>query len=167
MAKVKGIKGLSKKLKQLGVDVEEKSELALIAGGLIIQNGGKVRAPKKTRTLARSIHIGGHEDQAPDFSGEGPRSTQRVPKPERKKGRVKIFIGTDLVYAAIQEYGGEITPKRARFLRFKIDGEFVMTKRVRIPAHPYMRPTFDEDGAEARREVGEAFRDIIRASVKK
>lgn len=163
---VKGIKGLSKKLKQMGVDVQKQTEQALVAGGLIIQNGAKLRAPKKTRTLSRSIHIGGHEDQAPDFNDGGDRSTNRVPQPERSKGRVKIFIGTDLIYAAIQEFGGEITPKRAKFLRFKIDGEFVMTKRVRIHAKPYMRPTFDEDGDEARREVGEALRDIIRAAAK-
>lgn len=165
--KVKGTKGLSKKLKRLGVDVERSAEPAAVAGGLILQNGMKQRAPKRSRTLARSIHIGGHEGQAPDFStGGDKRGRSRVPGPERSKGRVKIYIGTDLVYAAIQEYGGEIRPKRAAFLRFQIDSEWVMARRVRIPAQPYVRPTFEADGTEAQREVGEALRDIIRAAVK-
>lgn len=164
--KVKGNDKLSRKLKQLGVDVEQKAELALVAGGLVLQNGMKVRAPKKTRTLARSIHIGGHEDQSPDFNDAGEQSRGKVPPPERSKNKIKIFIGTNLIYAAIQEFGGEITPKRAPFLRFQIDGEWITARRVRIPAHPYVRPTMDEDGAEAKREVGAALRDIIRAAVK-
>ena len=164
---VKGIKGLSKELKTLGVDVERKTEQAAVAGGLVLQNGMKQRAPRRTRTLARSIHIGGHEGQAPDFSTGGENSGRtQVPQPERSKGRVKIYIGTDLVYAAIQEYGGEIRPRRAAFLRFQIDSEWVMARRVRIPAQPYVRPTFETDGPEAQREVGEALRDIIRAAVK-
>lgn len=163
---VKGIKGLTKQLQQIGVDVDAKLELALIAGGLILQNGMKVRAPRRTRTLARSIHIGGHEDQAPDYTDAGEKAGPQVPGPERSKGKVKIYIGTNVVYAAIQEFGGTITPRRAPFLRFQIDGEWISARSVRIPAHPYMRPTFDEDSDEAKREVGAALRDIIRASVK-
>lgn len=165
---VRGIKELSKKLKTLGIDVEKSTEMALVAGGLVLQNGMKERAPKLTRNLARSIHIGGHEDQAPDFSTnlEG-RGRNKVPGPERGQGRVKISVGTDQEYAAIQEYGGEIVPKRARVLRFKVDGEWVQVRRVRIPAQPYVRPTFEADGPEAQAEVAEALRDIIRASVKR
>lgn len=164
---VKGIQGLSRKLKALGIDVGRKTEQAAVAGGLILQNGMKQRAPRRTRNLARSIHIGGHEDQAPDFSTGGERrGKNQVPAPERSKNRVKIYIGTNLIYAAIQEYGGEIRPRRAAFLRFQIDSEWVMARRVRIPAQPYVRPTFEADGPEAQREVGEALRDIIRAAVK-
>lgn len=162
--RVKGTKELSAKLKNLGTDVDNNLELALVAGGLILQNGMKQRVRKDTRTLARSIHIGGHEDGSSD---SGDSSRPQVPQPERSRGRVKIFIGTNLEYAAIHEFGGEITPKRARALRFKVKGEWVTVKRVRITAQPYMRPAFDEDGPEARREVGEALRDIIRASVRR
>jgi hypothetical protein len=166
--RVKGTKELSRKLKALGVDVERKTEQAAVAGGLILQNGMKLRAPRLTRNLARSIHIGGHEDKAPDFStsaaGQG---RGEVPPPERAKGRVKIYIGTNLIYAAIQEYGGEIRPRRAPFLRFRVDGEWVIARRVRLRAQPYVRPTFEADGPEAQREVGEALRQIIRSAVKR
>lgn len=166
MAKVKGIKGLSAKLKALGIDAERGAEKALVAGGLILQNGMKIRAPKKSGNLRRSIHIGGHEGEAPDFSANvEKRGRNRVPQPVRSGGKSKIYVGTDVEYAAIHEFGGEIRPRRARVLRFKIDGEWVQARRVRIPARPYVRPTVDEDGSEAIREVGEAFRDIIRASV--
>lgn len=165
--KVRGVRELSKKLKDMGVDVGKKAERAAVAGGLVLQNGMKTRAPKRTRTLARSVHIGGHENEAPDFSESADqRGPRRVPQPERSKGRIKIYIGTDLVYAAIQEFGGEITPRRAPFLRFQVDGEWVMARRVRIPAQPYVRPTFEADGPEAQREVGAALRDLIRAAVK-
>lgn len=40
--------------------------------------------------------------------------------------------------AAIHQFGGDIVPKRAKFLRFKCKGKFVYAKRVYIPPRPYM-----------------------------
>lgn len=166
-AQIKGVRELSAKLSALGVNVGKGTEQAVVAGALVLQNGMKIRAPRRTGTLRRSIHIGGHEDQAPDFStGLTGRSTQRVPRPVVSKDQVTVYVGSDLEYAAIQEFGGEIRPVRARVLRFQVNGEWVAAKRVRIPARPYVRPAFDEDGDAAVREIGEAFRDIIRAAVK-
>ena len=45
-----------------------------------------------------------------------------------------------VVYAAIHEFGGIITPKRAKFLRFVIGNKVIYTKYVKMPARPYMRP---------------------------
>lgn len=166
---VTGVKGLSQKLKQLGMDVEKNVERAAVAGAVILQNGAKQRVKRVSGNLSRSIHIGGHEDQASDFSTNiEDRGNRRVPKPERSKDRITVYVGTDVVYAAIHEFGGEIRPVRAKVLRFKLkNGEWVVARRVRRNAQPFMRPTFDEDGPEAAREVGEALRDIIRAAVKK
>lgn len=140
---VKGTDRLSKKLRDLGIDVDKKLEQAAVAGALILQNGMKVRAPRLTGTLARSIHIGGHKDLATDHTNEGERTGAGVPAPEHTANGVKVFVGTDVEYAFAQEFGTE-----------------------NFPAQPYARPTVDEDGAEAKREVGAALRDIIRASVK-
>lgn len=46
-------------------------------------------------------------------------------------------------YALAHEFGVVITPKRARALRFEIDGEVIYTQKVTLPARPYVRPAFD------------------------
>lgn len=65
------------------------------------------------------------------------------------KGRVDIQAGNvvgvvgpqRVVYARIHEFGGTIVPRHKPFLVFKgSDGGLVFTKRVRIPARPYMGP---------------------------
>lgn len=159
---VTGSKQLSAKLKAMGGDVSRHLEKAAVAGALVIQNKGKEKAPVKSGTLRRSIHIGGHEDQAPDFKAGD--SNASVPLPEVSDDAVTVYIGTNLVYAAIQEYGGTITPKQARALFFEIDGEAVVAKSVTIPARPYMRPAFDEGHAEALADTAAALADIIRAA---
>ena len=55
---VRGEQEVVRKLNALG-EVGRKAILitAALAGGLIVQNDAKVRVPKVTRTLARSIHM--------------------------------------------------------------------------------------------------------------
>lgn len=48
-----------------------------------------------------------------------------------------VTIGTDIAYAAIQNYGGVIVPVRAKALRFMCHGKVVFRKRVRIPARTF------------------------------
>lgn len=58
--------------------------------------------------------------------------------------KVKGGVGTiftNLKYAAIHEYGGNIIPKRAKALKFKVGGVWVITKKVVIPARPYLTPS--------------------------
>lgn len=55
----------------------------------------------------------------------------------------KTIIGrlwTNVIYAAIHEYGGVIVPVRARFLSFKINNTWITTKRVVMPKRPYLYP---------------------------
>jgi len=54
-------------------------------------------------------------------------------------------IGSNLKYARIHELGGVIVPVRANWLHFEIDGQHVMTKRVVMPARPYLRPALDNN----------------------
>ena len=57
-AKLRGEGDLVRKFNGLNV-VGQRAVLiiAALAGGLIVQNDAKVRVPKVTRTLARSIHM--------------------------------------------------------------------------------------------------------------
>ena len=51
----------------------------------------------------------------------------------------RVVIGSNLPYAAIQEFGGIIVPKNAPRLRFKLlDGGWRSSMRVVIPARPYL-----------------------------
>jgi phage gpG-like protein len=93
----------------------------------------------RTGQLRRSIHT--------EFSGNG----------------MNAVIGTNLVYAAIHEFGGEIHAKNGPYLWFKIQTasrimskagnrlknakgifSWVRVKSVTIPARPYMEPAFRE-----------------------
>lgn len=52
-------------------------------------------------------------------------------------------VATNVVYAAIHEFGGTIRAKAGGWLRFKTrDGQWHTVKEVTIPARPYMRPAY-------------------------
>lgn len=56
----------------------------------------------------------------------------------------KATVGTNVVYAAIHEFGGVIVPRHAAALVFRTkDGMWHTVKRVVMPARPYMRPAID------------------------
>lgn len=52
-------------------------------------------------------------------------------------------VGSNLVYAAIHEYGGTILPKKGKYLVFNIDGQTIFAKKVVIPKRPYLAPALD------------------------
>jgi len=48
-------------------------------------------------------------------------------------------VGSDLLYAGIHQFGGIIRPRQpGGYLRFKVDGQFVSVRQVRIPARPML-----------------------------
>ncbi|MCB2225708.1 MAG: hypothetical protein KQH53_03440 [Desulfarculaceae bacterium] len=49
----------------------------------------------------------------------------------------------DAPYAGAQEYGAVITAQKAKYLKFRIQGQWVQVKRVVLPARPYLRPGRD------------------------
>lgn len=115
---------------------------ALKAGALLVQNAAKEKCPARTRTLSRSIHI-------EVASSEG--------------DNVEVDIGTDVVYAAIQEFGGVITPKRAKMLHWTEGGLDIFAHMVTIPAHPYLRPAMDENKDAIQAEVAATLRQLLGA----
>lgn len=68
---------------------------AAMAGALLVQNAAKEYSPKKTRNLSRSIH-------------------SEIVKTEERYA--EVAVGTDLEYAAMQEFGGTIVPKNVSYL---------------------------------------------------
>ncbi len=122
-------------------------ERAVRAGALPIRNEASRRAPKRTGTLRRSIHI--------ETLNVQPRSA-------------RVAIGTDLEYAAIHEFGGVIKPKDpAGWLRFQTyDGGWHTVKLVHMPARPYLRPAFDTKKDEAAREMAAVLKQLLEAALK-
>jgi HK97 gp10 family phage protein len=93
---------------------------ALQAGMLIIVNDAKDIVHKVTGNLARSLHVG---------------------EPIVEGSRVEVRGGTNVEYAATEEFGNEFRPP-----------------------HPYLRPAYDNNLAAAEEERNEALIDIVRAS---
>ena len=117
------------------------------AGLLLVQNSAKQKAPKLTRTLSRSIHI---------------------ETLEKSRYRVELAVGTNVVYAAIQEFGGVIKAKTAKALHWidRKSGEHRFAKAVTIPPHPYLRPAWDEKHDAMVKEIGAALVKLIETAVK-
>ena len=79
-----------------------------------------------------------------------------------RQGAYKIELGGSKVpYAAAHEFGVTIRPKRAKVLRFQVNGRWVSTRMVRIPARPYFKPGIEEffRSGRASRIADGAFRE--------
>lgn len=61
-----------------------------------------------------------------------------------RAGRDQVQVGTNKVYGAIHQFGGEILPKHGRFLIFKMGGKTVKARSVTIPARPYLGISNDD-----------------------
>lgn len=146
MSTVIGTKELMAKFNKLGEAARGKAlENSLVDGGLLISNSAKKKAPYKTGTLKRSIHVGGHTAESSpgftpdDVSGEysdigGNKTTETS---------AQVLVGTNLTYAPHQEYG---TSKMA--------------------ARPYLRPALDEEKENVKDEIGAALKVLIDKAAK-
>ena len=76
-----GDKEVMARLTAMGAKAQPALVLAIKAGAFVVQNDAKVRVRKKTGNLGRSIHM------------------------EQLAGGLGISVGTNVVYAAAQEYG--------------------------------------------------------------
>lgn len=136
-----GDKELVAKLKRIGLDARSGMlDTAAQAGAEVIRTQAAMNAPYKLGNLRRSIHT-----LKIDSSGS----------------TVWYEVGSNLNYAAIQEFGGTIKAKKGRLLVFEIDGQLIFTKQVEIPAQPYLRPAFDEKKVEAIATVGRVFERLV------
>jgi HK97 gp10 family phage protein len=83
-AKITGGKELERNLEKVKQQFSDKLEAAVKSGALVVQNDAKRRAPYRTGTLRRSIHM------------------ETI---EKKRDRVEVLVGTDVEYAWRIEYG--------------------------------------------------------------
>ncbi len=55
----------------------------------------------------------------------------------RPNGAVSFVVGTNVKYARLQNFGGTITAKKAKYLKFRVGSRWVSKKSVTIPARPF------------------------------
>lgn len=60
-------------------------------------------------------------------------------------GRDVARVGTNLIYAAIQQFGGTIVPKNASHLVFRLASGIVRANSVTLPARPYLGISDDDE----------------------
>lgn len=157
-----GDKAAAKALNRLGSNLSGKMMLkAVMSGALILLTRMQQLAPKLTRTLERSLHIGG----AGFSGGQSPTGQPysdiggRVVTPDR----IGVEVGTNLIYAAIQEFGGTIKAKNKPYLVFRTkDGAWHSVKSVQIPPKAYMRGAFLEKKPDVIQEIDLALDVMIR-----
>ena len=74
-----------------------------------------------------------------------------------RAGLGQVTVGSPLIYAAIHHFGGEIKPKKGKYLSFlNQDGNRVFVPGVTIPARPYIGIS-----AENARELEDVVADFI------
>lgn len=149
--RIEGSESLTRKLRALGDAVSGRTlERAVVPGALIIQNAAKERAPYRTGTLRRSIHIGGHTDLATDY--QKPPDVPDLDAPHIGPHSVEVYVGTNLEYARRIEYGFNDTDSLGRVYN--------------QAAQPYLRPAVDENSGAVQQEVADALLDLINAAVR-
>ena len=150
--KVTGATELMAKFEAVKADMYKGLAAALVAGGFPVSNAAKELAPKLTGNLARSIHIG---TKTKDITKPQPKSdglTMRqmpadvsvisvVGETLRKTGKAEILVGTDVVYASVQEFIG---------------------MKHKIGFSPYLRPALDNNRQEVDDEVKRAVAMVIK-----
>lgn len=82
-----------------------------------------------------------------------------------RAGPREVAIGTHIHYAAIHQFGGEIVPKAAGALFFKLaNGATVMAGKVTIPARPYLGISAEDEtaiGDLVELQLTGAFDDVV------
>ena len=119
---------------------------AALAGGFVIEGAAKINVRNKL-------------DKHPTGNLLGSINTKPTAV---KKNSVTVATGTNVIYAAIHEFGGTIKAKNAKALVFEIDGEIKMVKSVYIPPRPYMRPAVDDNHGSIRDTIMHHLKKLIK-----
>lgn len=55
------------------------------------------------------------------------------------------WVGTNVFYGEVNELGKTIRPKKGKYLKFQIQGQWKTVKEVVIPPRPFIRPAVEEN----------------------
>lgn len=132
-------------------EILDKADVAarkvVIDGGHLIERRAKQKAPVKTGTLRRSIHVD---------------SVKRL-----GIGRWESNTGPSVIYARLREFGtaglpgGVLRPINASVLSWMGPNGPVFAQSVYQKGKPYMKPAFDESIGGLRELYRVAFREAL------
>lgn len=88
---------------------------------------------------------------------------QRIPI-DNRTAEAGIPANT-IIYALAHEYGVTIVPKKAKALRFEIDGKVIFAQSVTLPARPYVRPSVRQGKAKAAMAIQKKLKENMRGIV--
>ena len=108
---VRGTQELLAKFEKIKADMYKGFGAALLAGAFPVSNAAKDNAPYLTGNLRRSYHIGTKtKDITKPQGSDGAAqpvdmgAVGTVAETLRKTGKAEILVGTDVVYALVQEF---------------------------------------------------------------
>ena len=148
-AEIVGLERVLARYSQIERAIDDGVEELAVAAALPIANEAKRIVTKKTGTLARSIHIGGHADLTPDTKIGGDRVPySNVASPKVSAGSCTVYVGTNVPYAAIIEYGGTTRLSAAAKSAMAKYGNGAVGVGAGLggggrPPKPYLRPAMD------------------------
>jgi hypothetical protein len=127
------------------------------------------KAAAREVQLAIRNNLPGYHTAAGKFEGYAATGALRravsvtAPRKTRQGYEAEVYMMPDRTkpYQSIHEYGGIIRPKRAPYLVFKVKGQWVRTKQVRIRQKRYWRGVKPSDVAvKIRQRTEEIVRTI-------
>jgi len=138
---IEGVNELKEALDGVKRDFFRALAASLIAGTFVVSNAAKTDAPYLTGNLMRSIHTeidgGGYvtRKQQTDNASQ-PVEMGAVDRLAAmlESGEVKLEVGTDVIYAAVQEF---------------------------LHDTPYLRPALDNNKQEVKAEISRAMKQVI------
>lgn len=94
-----------------------------------------------------------------------PRShfLQRSVKSDVKQNGTQVTgrVGSPVVYAAIHEFGGIIKPKKAKYLVFQINRQWIRTKQVTMPKREWLLKSFQDVQTQIEAKFGREVQIVI------
>jgi phage gpG-like protein len=140
VAKVSGFKGNFRELDKLIANIDQMAKPAFATA--LSKNVGMAALNEVDESFANSKDPWDKPWQpsrrAESTGGQTLRKSGRLQRSMTATSAMRpsangFEIGANVEYAAIHQYGGTITPKSRKNLRFKVGKRWVSTKKVRIP----------------------------------
>ncbi|MCR4442960.1 MAG: phage virion morphogenesis protein [Peptococcaceae bacterium] len=73
----------------------------------------------------------------------------------------RVDVGTNKIYAATHQEGAIIKARRTKFLKFKIGNSFVLKRKVKIPARPFLGIN-DDDYEDIKEIIQDQIEETLR-----
>lgn len=132
---------------------------------------GKLSAAARSNTILDALEAGGWviasyaQENARNKLNKHPLGNLTNSITVKREGKTILAGVFGVIYAKIHEFGGIITPKKGPYLAFQIDGKWIFTKKVTIPARPYLRPAVDNHPGEIKGAIADALRGLLQRSI--